>query len=100
MTAMRVTSVGSRIGVTGELDAHSAPALDAAAGQLSGSVELDLSECSFIDSAGLTSLLAMRDQVVDRGGLLTIVGTSDPVRRLMTMCGLDETFGLHQTAAD
>ncbi len=100
MTAIRVTSVGSGIGVAGDLDAHSAPALDAAAATLSGSVDLDLSECSFIDSAGLTSLLVMRDRIVDRGGSMTIVGMSDSARRLIEICGLDEAFGVRHATVD
>ncbi|MEP1126369.1 MAG: STAS domain-containing protein [Ilumatobacter sp.] len=100
MTPIRITSEGSGIGVSGELDAQSAPTLEAAAAKLSGSVDLDLSECSFIDSAGLTSLLLIRDRIIDRGGSMTIVGLSDSARRLIEICGLSETFGVHHDALD
>jgi anti-sigma B factor antagonist len=82
--------------VVGELDAHSAPALDEELARLTGAavndVVLDLSETSFLDSFGLRALLAAQREVADRGGRLSLRTPSKPVQRLLDIAGLTEQF--------
>jgi anti-anti-sigma factor len=56
------------------------------------SVELDLSDVGFVDSAGLGALLALRERAQDRGVALGIARASDPVRRLLELTGLGDTL--------
>jgi anti-sigma B factor antagonist len=50
-----------------------------------GAVDLvvDLHDCDFIDSAGLSLLLTTRARCLDRGGSLRVTGVTRPVRRAM-----------------
>jgi anti-anti-sigma factor len=56
------------------------------------SVQLDLSEVGFVDSAGLGALLALRERAQDRGIALEISRASDPVRRLLDLTGLGDVL--------
>jgi anti-anti-sigma factor len=56
------------------------------------SVQLDLSEVGFVDSAGLGALLSLRERAQDRGIALQIARASDPVRRLLELTGLGDTL--------
>jgi anti-sigma B factor antagonist len=84
------------ISVEGELDAHSAPALDEEITRLIGDsvneVVLDLSATSFLDSFGLRALLAAQREVADKDGRLSLRNPSKPVQRLLDIAGLTEQF--------
>jgi anti-anti-sigma factor len=56
------------------------------------SLQLDLSEVGFVDSAGLGALLSLRERAQDRGVALEIARASDPVRRLLELTGLADTL--------
>jgi anti-anti-sigma factor len=56
------------------------------------SVQLDLSDVGFVDSAGLGALLALRERAQDRGIALEIARASDPVRRLLELTGLGDAL--------
>ncbi len=89
---------GSRavIGVAGELDAHSAPALDEEVARVVADgvsdVVLDLSGTSFLDSFGLRCLLSAQRSVADHGGQLSLRAPSKSVARLLDIAGLTEQF--------
>jgi anti-sigma B factor antagonist len=84
------------ISVAGELDAHSAPALDDEIARLVGdavhNIVLDLAATSFLDSFGLRALLAAQRDVGDKGGRLSLRNPSKPVQRLLDIAGLSEQF--------
>jgi anti-sigma B factor antagonist len=84
------------IAVEGELDAHSAPALDEEIARLIGDgvtdVVLDLSATSFLDSFGLRALLAAQREVSDAGGRVSLQTPSKSVQRLLDIAGLTEQF--------
>ncbi len=72
----------------GELDVANAEEVKQALTAASGSVVVDLSELSFIDSSGLTALVHARDDVCGRGGRLVLRGANGSVRRVFEITGL------------
>ena len=85
------------------LDALSAPDFKARmAGALTGAtpkVILDLSPVSFIDSAGLASILSLVKGLPE-GGDLRIAGARDAVRAVFRLTRLDKVLPLHETLED
>lgn len=80
-----------RLRLRGELDAHSAPDLEAAlapAAADAASVEIDLREVSFVDSSGLAALLEGRSRLDGAGGSLRVTGASEAAERLFAMTGV------------
>ena len=51
-------------------------------------LECDLAGLSFVDSAGLGLLLALRERAQDRGIAMTVVNVSAPLRRILVMSGI------------
>lgn len=79
-----------RLHISGEIDTHTAPAL---ADRLTGidsdtHLEIDLTETSFISSAGLSTLLAAAERFETGGGSLRLTGASETVARLIELSGL------------
>ncbi len=72
----------------GELDVANAEEVRQALTAASGSVVVDLSELSFIDSSGLTALIHARDDVCARGGRFVMRGANGSVRRVFEITGL------------
>jgi anti-sigma B factor antagonist len=90
--------------LTGEVDLHSAPALEQALEgvvALGGtSVALDLAEVSFIDSTTLEVLLRCHERLRGRGGELVIVTADRRVLRTFEITGLDRVFAIERRLAD
>ena len=79
--------------VTGEIDAHSAPELEALLGEApSGSVILDMSGVEFIDSSGLRVLVTQQQLRTAHGHQFAVADPSVCVQRLFDMVGLTEFF--------
>ena len=82
--------------VRGELDAYSAPTLDAVVEQVLAKgaqrLVLDLGEVGFIDSSGLRSMIRARKQVGDEAGALQIRDPQPSTVRLLEITGLTEHF--------
>ena len=75
----------------GPLEWGTAPSLRAAMGLL-GSVPrlvIDLSDVTFIDSAGVTALVAAVRRVRDNGGEVVVCSTRKRVNRLLETIGFD-----------
>jgi anti-anti-sigma factor len=89
--------------LSGELDHATAPELrEPLQSTIAGgttAVLVDLSDCGFIDSTGLSVLVHAHSQLVDgaTGGRLEICCPDAQVRRLLEITGIDRAFGLHQT---
>lgn len=87
--------------VAGELDAHSAPLLEAETGPLSsvpgGSLIVDLTEVSFIDSTGLGVLVTALKHTREAGGTLDCVVATPRVLKVLALTGLDVVIPLHST---
>lgn len=86
------------VALIGELDAHSASELGAIFDAVSddGKVVVDLSELSFMDSSGLRVIIAGHKRLADGGGALTLKNPTRPVRRLLSVSGLDGHFKIDE----
>lgn len=86
---------GSTLVVAGDLDAASAPMLVGAAEEkrpLSG-LTIDAGGLSFVDSAGLRALLAVRGMVAaDADAPTRLAHVGRDLRRLLEICGLVDAF--------
>jgi anti-sigma B factor antagonist len=86
------------LGVRGELDAYSAPALEEQITKLVGDqadhIVLDLSQTGFLDSSGLRAILTAQRRVAEAGGQLRLRTPSDAVTRLLEITGLSDHFSI------
>lgn len=81
--------------VSGEVDAHTAPALaDALATMPAAEPTLDLGGVSFMDSSGLRVLVEATKRARATGGDLVIVNVTSAVARLVTIGGLADHLTL------
>lgn len=69
------------------------PALLAAIAQATGATELDVSQVTEIDTAGLQLLLVARSAAAARGQTLRLEAPSAAVRELLELCRLHDIFG-------
>ena len=92
----------SIIHVVGELDLSTIAALDAEL-ELSlpaGRVVVNLSECTFIDSSALRSLVRAQRAVSEGGGSLALVAPSQAARRVLEVTALDRFIPVFETEAE
>ena len=87
---LTLSSEGSIVAASGEIDAHSAPLLSDALDPLpgSGDVELDLGEVSFVDSSGLRVIIDTHQRAEAADRRLVITNPSKAVTRLIEISGL------------
>lgn len=85
-----------RVVLRGEFDIAAVAAVqDAVARAFDGrpaTLELDLSQLSFLDSSGLRAILEVRDRASDRDVALALVPGSPAVQRVFQITGLDEVL--------
>lgn len=74
--------------VGGEIDMMTAPELDACLGTAEGRVRIDMTAVTFVDSVGLSVLIAHHHRQHTQGAGLRIVAMSQPVQRLLEITGL------------
>jgi anti-sigma B factor antagonist len=93
--ALRVVSV------TGELDQGTAPELRTvlaeALGDTDRGVLVDLSDCNFIDSTGLSLLVEAKRRLAEERRRFGVCCADDDVRRLLELTGIDQAVGLFDT---
>jgi anti-anti-sigma factor len=63
---------------------------------------IDLSDCTFIDSTGLSVIVHAHSKLIDveassPSGRLEICCPDAQIRRLLEITGIDRALGLHQT---
>lgn len=96
--------VGAVVSLRGSASADSAEqlraALDGLAEQGCRQVVLDLTELEFIGSAGLGAIVAGHLRLRCRGGVLKLVGPSQPVRRMLELTRLTKLFGVYGSVAE
>jgi len=91
------------VGVRGDLDAGSAPAVDAAvdAGlampQAPRGVIVDLRECPFVDSSGISVLVMGHKHAREANVILAVVASQPRVLRVLEMTGVDVVIPLYET---
>ncbi len=81
--------------LSGEYDAHNTAAFAAELVKLDASdrpLELDMGQVTFLDSAGISSLIELRERHPERS--VTIVNPSPAVERVLGIVGLNDAFGL------
>jgi anti-sigma B factor antagonist len=84
-----ISSTATGFEVSGEIDAHTAPALAAAMAELpSGVVTVDMADVSFMDSSGLRVLIEAAARARDGGGDLIITNPTSGITRLVEISGL------------
>jgi anti-sigma B factor antagonist len=82
--------------VTGEIDFAGAPTMQARIAGACGQHDehrlvLDLAAVRFMDSSGLRAVLhVQRELAGEPGGGMVILGATEPVRRLLTLTGLEQ----------
>lgn len=91
----------SVVAVSGELDAHVAPDLQATLDPLLAvsqpAIIVDLSGVPFIDSTGLGVLVTTLKRVREAGGTLDVVASAPRVLKVFALTGLDVVIPLHAT---
>lgn len=93
---------GVCVAVAGEVDIDTAPrlrrALDAALRE-ADRVDLDLGAVTFLDSAGLSALIATQQSAVAAGVTFRLQHVPPPVRLLLALTGVDVLFVIDPDAA-
>jgi anti-sigma B factor antagonist len=89
------------VAVAGEIDVSTAPDLERALADAGAEkrVVLDLSECQFIDSSGLRTLLGARSAAESAGGSLVLVVSDPGLLRVFEVVGLGDILEIHDTLA-
>ncbi|MDX6583672.1 MAG: hypothetical protein QOI10_2856 [Solirubrobacterales bacterium] len=87
--------------VFGELDQSTAPelrtALDGVLDDPPGGVLVDLSDCEFIDSTGLSLLVETKRRLAEDARRFGVCCPDADVRRLLELTGIDQAVGLFDT---
>lgn len=94
----------SVVSARGEVDVFTAPDLDSELDALiaAGSARLvvDLTDVAFLDSTGLGVLVKALKHAREAGGWLHLVVTSDRIRKIFEITGLDASIPIFDTAQD
>jgi anti-sigma B factor antagonist len=84
------------IRLTGEIDLNTAPSIREAAlramSHHGGTLLIDLSGVTFMDSTGLEALLATRRRAELSGGTLQLIDPTQSVLRVLEVTGVDRLF--------
>ena len=81
------------VAVAGEVDLATAPQLAACLlDRTDRDVVVDLSRVTFLDSSGLSALVAGNQALRANGHVLRTFGEQDNVRRILEITGLDKVF--------
>ncbi len=95
---LRVTESddGRTLLLAGELDTHTAPQLDRRLQAVADGTDLvlDLSETTFISSAGLGVILETQRRLAASGGSLQVSSPTPVVARMIELSGLSQSLGI------
>ena len=91
------------LSVKGDVDIYTAPRLRERIIQLADEgrrrVVADLQGVEFMDSTGLSVLVAGLKRLKENEGVLALVVTREPVLRILTITGLDRVFPIYSDLA-
>jgi anti-anti-sigma factor len=103
-TVVKCDELRASLRAVGDLDLCGARTLDAVVGEQIACgrrfLRLDLSEVSFLDSAGMRALHSMHQDLLARRGTLIISGATERARRLLAVVGLDRELFLVDSYVD
>lgn len=89
-------ATGPVLEITGDLDHGTAPELRQAVDRLTVAdgqlLVLDLTNLKFIDSSGITALLAARNLATEQGGDMALAAVPANTARILRIVGLDRVF--------
>ena len=90
------------IHVAGDLDLSTVDSLDHELDRVggAGTLVLDLSECTFLDSSALRSIVLAHRKAEAAGGSLAIVATTPATLRVFEVASLDEILAIYATVSD
>jgi anti-sigma B factor antagonist len=92
---------GHALNIAGELDQATVPeltrVLSEAVDSQNGPVFVDLSDCEFIDSTGLSLLVQAQRKLTDDQRGFAICCPKPEVKRLLELTGIDEAVGMFDT---
>jgi anti-anti-sigma factor len=96
-------ATGALVTIDGRLDAHSVPEareqLDACIASGTSRLVVDLSNVSFLDSAGLAMLVTVLKRARQEGGDVKLVWpTSENTQRILRLTRFDRVFEIANTA--
>lgn len=96
LTVTRSGDDAAVVQVAGELDAYSAPMLEAELGRHGADTDLrlDLAGVTFIDSTGLRVVVSADNRMREGDHRLVVVDPSPSVLRLLQLTSLDERFAI------
>jgi len=90
--------------VGGEVDLSTAPSLRARIDEIvsggSRRLVVDLSAVGFMDSSGLSALVAGMKGMRAAGGRFTLVSGTDSILKVFTVTGLDRVFTIRRAVAE
>jgi anti-sigma B factor antagonist len=94
----------SVVSADGELDVSTAPklrqAVTTALDEGSGTLIVDLSAVTFMDSTTLGVLIGAHNRIRESGGTLGLVCPDDKILRVLRITGLDKVFTVSATVQD
>jgi len=89
------------IETSGELDLYSAPELkrrlSAAIDEGNGTLVVDLTQATFVDSTTLGVLVGAKKRLAPEGGSVSVVCPQNEVRRLFEVTGINRVFEIYET---
>src|SRR5512133_1069726 len=87
-----------------KLDTHIAPTLKSELVLISGNGEkniiLDLGNCRYCDSSGLSAILVANRLCKNSGGLFVLTGLNEAVERLITISQLDTVLNITRSVEE
>jgi anti-sigma B factor antagonist len=94
----------SIVDLSGEVDLHHAvelrELLAAHAEKKRPALIVDFTEVTYIDSAGLATLIEYVQRSMEYGGRFAIGGVSERLRTIFDIARLDQVFAIHPTLAE
>ncbi|GAB3424380.1 STAS domain-containing protein [Flindersiella endophytica] len=91
----------AKVAVVGEIDQATSPRLKTellkAIARMSPHLVIDMSGVTFIDSAGLTVILAARQRARAQGGDTYLLGPTKQIRKVLAITSLDRLLEIHET---
>jgi anti-anti-sigma factor len=99
VAAVRLAGSAAAVRIAGDLDLYSAPEVATTFQGLPPGVRhvlVDLTELAFVDSAGISALLAAERSLRASGGSLVLLVDDLRVLRVLEVTGLDRFLAIHQ----